>query len=156
MGLSLSTTSDLNLFLIALMAVRLPSCAFPHNVVVAKLLCLNFIPQPRTLQELERWILSLFTLFSLFFSFALFLLQLFSHYVASVGHCLRFLGTNRKIDTNIIRKANAKAPLPHSDPCTHSVGILSGHCLSLSVSCPARPVAGRPPLPYAQGVWKPD
>lgn len=53
-SLSLSTTSDLNLFLIALMAVRLSSCAFPHNVVVAKLLCLNFIPQPRTLQANER------------------------------------------------------------------------------------------------------
>lgn len=45
-SLSPSTTSDLNLFLIALMAVQLPSRTFPHNVVVAKLLCPNFILRP--------------------------------------------------------------------------------------------------------------
>jgi hypothetical protein len=46
LSLSPSTTSDLNLFLIALMAVQLPSHTFPHEVVVAKLLCPNFILYP--------------------------------------------------------------------------------------------------------------
>lgn len=99
MGLSLSpsTTSDLNLFLIALMAAQLPSHTFPHEVVVAKLLCPDFTLYPGLCEPMKGGILSLFTLFPSFSPFDLFLLLwLFSHFIAAVGVLSEIIEQNQK------------------------------------------------------------